>query len=50
MKIIPFWKLQTNKQIGLNLGFTLTRFDYLIERKIWQVEIDLIIIRIRFRI
>ena len=46
MKITPFWKLQTTKQIGLYLGFTLTRFDYLASGSFWQLQLDLIFCRI----
>ena len=48
MKIIPFWKLQTNKQWGLDLGFTFTKFDYLVSGSFWQLQLDLILIRIYF--
>ena len=46
MKIIPFWKLQTRSQIGLSLGFTLTKFTYLANGSFWQIQLDLIIVRI----
>jgi len=46
MKITPFWKLQTNKQIGLNVGFTLTKFDYLASGSFYELEIDLLFVRL----
>jgi len=53
MKIIdikPFWKLQTNKQIGLDLGITLTKFEHMRDFNIYQLQIDLIFIRILINI
>lgn len=46
MKVIPFWKLQTKKQFGLSLGFLLTQFDYLISGSFWELQLDLIFVRI----
>jgi len=46
MKIIPFWILQTKQQFGLDLGVTFTKFDYLAYGSFWQLQLDLIIVRI----
>ena len=46
MKIIPFWKLQTKNQVGLDIGFTLTKFDYMAGRDIYELQIDLLLFRI----
>ncbi len=46
IRIEPFYKLQTKKQIGLDLGFTFTRFDYLASGSFWQLQLDLIILRV----
>ena len=49
MKIIPFWRLQTNKQIGIYIGFTVTRFDYLDfeeTKPFYQLQLDLLFVRI----
>lgn len=49
MKVVisPFWALQTKKQQGLYLGFTMTRFDYLASGSFRVIEIDLILLRLR---
>ena len=46
IKIIPVWKLQTREQVGLDFGFTLTKFDYLASGSFWQLQLDLIFVRI----
>jgi hypothetical protein len=46
MKIVPFWKLQTRSQVGLDVGFTLTKFDYMRDYDFWQLQLDLVVIRI----
>ena len=46
MKITPFWKLQTKHQIGLGVGFTITKFDYQASRSFYELQLDLLFIRV----
>ena len=47
IKIIPIWKLQTEFQWGIFLGFLVEKHTYIRFTKVFILKLDLILIRIK---